>query len=258
MTTEHDPRTRIVLSWLREDAHENAERMLLRALDEVDTTPQRRSWWPAWRSNRMNSYARLIAGAAAVLLVAVVGYQFLPRNGGAGSEPTVAPSPSPPLLARGNFTAHGLAAELDATGSGADVAGTMVLSESNTDNRATVDLECARTTADDLIEIGGLITDSTFDVDNQTDWHGGMPEGQRVAIIFQPGSPVKAIWNVTSADQGVASCAAMFENMDGSGDEIAPDLPGLVADRGDRRVRPVAEPDHRRGASAGPGCAARP
>ena len=44
MTIEHDPRTRIVLSWLREDAHENPEHMLLRALDEVDATPQRRSW----------------------------------------------------------------------------------------------------------------------------------------------------------------------------------------------------------------------
>ena len=52
--------------------------MLLRALDEVDTTPQRRSWWPAWRSNRMNTYAKLIAAAAAVLVVAVVGYQLLP------------------------------------------------------------------------------------------------------------------------------------------------------------------------------------
>ena len=57
MTTERDPRTRIVLSWLREDAHENAERVLLRALDEVDTTPQRRSWWPAWRIHWMNTYA---------------------------------------------------------------------------------------------------------------------------------------------------------------------------------------------------------
>ena len=71
MTTEHDPRTRIVLSWLREDAHENPEHMLLRALDEVDATPQRRSWWPAWRSNRMNTYAKLIVAAAAVLVVAV-------------------------------------------------------------------------------------------------------------------------------------------------------------------------------------------
>ena len=124
----------------------------------------------------MNTYAKLIAAAAAVLLVAVVGYQFLPANGGVGGEPTIAPSPSPSLLARGNFTAHGITAELDATGSGADVAGTMALSKSGTSNRATVDLECARTTADGLIEIGGLITDSTFDADNQ-DWHGGFPRG---------------------------------------------------------------------------------
>jgi hypothetical protein len=102
----------------------------------------------------------------------------------------------------------------------------MSMSDSSASGRATVDLECARTTADGLIEIGGLITDSTFDADNQA-WHGGLPEGQRVAIVFEPGSPVNAIWNVTSADQGVASCAAMFENMDGSGDEILPGSPGL-------------------------------
>ncbi len=94
MTADRDPRTRIVLSWLREDAHENAERVLLRALDEVDTTPQRRSRWPAWRSSRMNTYAKLIAAAAAVLVVAVVGYQFLPGDGGIGGQPTLAPSPA--------------------------------------------------------------------------------------------------------------------------------------------------------------------
>ena len=116
MTTERDPRTRIVLSWLREDAHENAERVLLRALDEVDTTPQRRSWWPAWRSNLMNTYAKLIAAAAAVLLVAVVGSQFLPGNGGVGGQPTIAPSPSPALLARGTFKILGAEVELRATG----------------------------------------------------------------------------------------------------------------------------------------------
>ena len=53
-----------------------------------------------------------------------------------------------------------------------------------------------------------------------------------MAIIFEPGSPVKAIWNVTSADQGVASCAAMFENMDGSGDEILPESTRPGPDRG--------------------------
>lgn len=154
--------------------------------------------------------------------------------GGSGSEGTSdTSSPSPSLLARGNFTAHGIAAELDATGSGADVAGTMALSDqSDPDNRATVDLECARTTAEGLIEIGGLLTESAWDPDAQ-DWNGGFPTGQRVAIIFEPGSPVKAVWWVTSANDGVASCAALFESIDGSEDEMVPGSPGLDPVRGD-------------------------
>ena len=72
MTTERDPRTRIVLSWLREDGHEDAERVLLRALDEVDTIPQRRAtWWPAWRTPIMNRFVTIGLGAAAVLVALV-------------------------------------------------------------------------------------------------------------------------------------------------------------------------------------------
>lgn len=46
----------------------------------------------------MNVYAKLIAAAAAVLVVAVVGYQFLPGNGGFGGEPTPSTQPSPSTL----------------------------------------------------------------------------------------------------------------------------------------------------------------
>ena len=230
MTTRHDPQTRIVLSWLREDAYENPEHLLLRALDEVDATPQRRSW-PAWRSNRMNTYAKLIVATAAVLVVAFAGFQLLPRGGGVGGEPTIAPSPSPSLLARGSFTAQGISAELDATGSGEDVAGTMSLTDSISRERATVDLECARTTAEGLIEIGGLLTDSTFAADNE-DWHDGFPVGQGVIVIFEPGPPVKAFWWVTLADEAVTSCAEIFESIDGSGDEILPGSPGMDPIRG--------------------------
>ncbi len=95
MTTERDPQTRLVLSWLREDARENAERVLLRALDEVDTTPQRRSWWPAWRTNRMKTLANP-AAAAAVLAVAIVGYQFLPKGFGPGGTSPAADLPVGP------------------------------------------------------------------------------------------------------------------------------------------------------------------
>ena len=53
-----------------------------------------------------------------------------------------------------------------------------------------------------------------------------------MAVIFEPGSPVKAIWNVTSADQGVTSCEAMFENLDASADKPLPDSPGLAPIQG--------------------------
>ena len=103
MTTERDPRTRIVLSWLREGTNENAERVLLRALDEVDTTPQRRSWWPARRTNHMNKLATYGLGAAAVVVALVIGTQMLGPTpsapgdvGGAPSaSPSASPSPSP-------------------------------------------------------------------------------------------------------------------------------------------------------------------
>ena len=99
MTTERDPRTRIVLSWLREDGHEDAERVLLRALDEVDTTPQRRAtWWPARRTPIMNRFVTIGLSAAAVLVALVVGTQLLgtPR-GGLGSQATPTPEPTTPV-----------------------------------------------------------------------------------------------------------------------------------------------------------------
>jgi len=100
MTAEREI-TRVVRSWLREDEHDSADLVLETVLARLDATPQRRSWWPARRFVPMNTQLRVLIAAAAVVVVAVVGYQLLPRNssvgpGGPTPSPIVTPSPTPP------------------------------------------------------------------------------------------------------------------------------------------------------------------
>jgi hypothetical protein len=99
MSAERDM-TRIVRSWLQVDEHESADRVLDIVLDLVDTTPQRRSPWPVRRIDVMNTYAKFAIAAAAVLVVALVGYNLLPSSGAVGGpvarpSPSVSPSPTP-------------------------------------------------------------------------------------------------------------------------------------------------------------------
>ena len=70
--------TGIVRSWLHEDEHENADRVLDLVLDQLDTTPQRRARWPARRFPPMNTALRIGLAAAAVLALALLGMQ-IPR-----------------------------------------------------------------------------------------------------------------------------------------------------------------------------------
>jgi hypothetical protein len=92
MSTDRDT-TRIVRSWLEEGVTALPDRVLDAVLDRVPATPQRRSWWPTRRIAQVNTYAKLAAAAAAIVVVAVVGYQFLPGISGPGA-PTTAPSPT--------------------------------------------------------------------------------------------------------------------------------------------------------------------
>jgi hypothetical protein len=79
MSTERET-TRIVRSWLEEGVTTLPDRVLDVVLDQVPATPQRRSWWPARRFPRMNSPVRYAIAAAAVLVVALAGYQLLPTS----------------------------------------------------------------------------------------------------------------------------------------------------------------------------------
>jgi len=93
MSTDRDV-TRIVRSWLHEDAHEDADRVLDLVLDQLDTTPQRRAGWSARRFPPMSNTLRIALATAAVVVLAFLGIRFLGgTNIGAPSE-TATPLPS--------------------------------------------------------------------------------------------------------------------------------------------------------------------
>ena len=98
MSTDRDV-TRIVRSWLKKDAHEDADRVLNLVLDQLDTTPQRRVVWPVRRILSMSSNVRfgLVAAAIVVAIVVGIGLFNRPSVGGpaASPTPTVAPTVSP-------------------------------------------------------------------------------------------------------------------------------------------------------------------
>jgi hypothetical protein len=94
MSTDRDI-TRIVQSWLEEGVTALPDRVLDTVLDQVPATPQRRSWWPPRRSAKMNRFTQAAIATAAVLVVAVVGYNVMPRTARPGGPPTAAPTASP-------------------------------------------------------------------------------------------------------------------------------------------------------------------
>ena len=101
MSTDRDV-ARIVRSWLEEGATALPDRVLDAVLDQVPATRQRRAWWPARRLPHMKTSIKIALAAAAVVVVAVIGINLVPRAGGVGgpsSTPgptaTAAPTPSP-------------------------------------------------------------------------------------------------------------------------------------------------------------------
>ena len=162
----------------------------------------------------MNSnIVRLGVAAAAVVLAVLIGIRFIGPNVGSGTEPTATPSPSPAPLAVGSFSSHGGRIQLEATGDGSNVTGSMTYTDVGGADvgRFTVDLACARTTVGGLIVIGGPVTEST-NVDDSA------PTGSNVAIVLQRGSPVRAFFWLEHPDPHEASCPAFLDSVPDVGD----------------------------------------
>ena len=97
MSTENDV-ARSLGSWLKENRHEDANRVLDVVFDQIPATPQRRAGWLARRFFEMNRFARFATVAFAVLAIAIVGFA-LARGTNVGSPTSTAvPTPTPPLL----------------------------------------------------------------------------------------------------------------------------------------------------------------
>ena len=97
MSTDRDV-TRIVRSWLEDGTTALPDRVLDDVLDQLPMTSQRRDLWPAWRFQDVNSAFKMGIAAAAVVVVAIIGINLLPRSEGVGvgaPSPTLSPTPSP-------------------------------------------------------------------------------------------------------------------------------------------------------------------
>jgi hypothetical protein len=95
MSTDNDV-ARSLRSWLKENRHEDADRVLDVVFDQVPATPQRRASWLARRPT-MNNYARLGLVAAAVLAVVIVGIGLFGKSSDVGSGTSPTPSASSSL-----------------------------------------------------------------------------------------------------------------------------------------------------------------
>jgi hypothetical protein len=185
MRTDHDLE-RAVRLWVAQGSEQLPEPALDAALDQIAETEQRQAGWLARRFNLMNGNAlKFGAAAVAILAVAILGVRFLPGAVGGPSDPTPTPSPNPSptlvagALASGSFTASlgefGQAFEIEATGTGDDVSGTLDVSGAG--GAYSVDLQCARTTDSGKLIIAGEVGESTSEF---------IVDGVYVAMMLTP------------------------------------------------------------------------
>ena len=99
MTTERET-LQIIGSWMEDGRTRLPDHVLDAVLDQLPATPQRRRWSPARRIAHMNPLAKYAIATAAVVVIAVLGFNFLLSRGESqvGAPPSIAPSRSPATL----------------------------------------------------------------------------------------------------------------------------------------------------------------
>jgi hypothetical protein len=125
MSRSEPDATRIVRLWLEEGVTALPDHVLDTVLDQLPATSQRRPTWLARRSPTMNKFVTIGLAAAAVVVAAFVGYQFLFGTNVGGPPPIPSPSPSP--SAEASPTSEPTPASFDDHPGGALIAGSYAL-----------------------------------------------------------------------------------------------------------------------------------
>jgi TRAP-type C4-dicarboxylate transport system substrate-binding protein len=98
MTQQRDIE-RLLDHWFGDGPTEAPDRVIDRIADRIERQSQRHAWRLQRRPYPMNAYAKIAVAVAAVLIVALVGYNLLPANnkgiGGPNPPPTARPSATP-------------------------------------------------------------------------------------------------------------------------------------------------------------------
>lgn len=95
MTDRRPPTSdQFLVAWFEDGPTRMPDRVLDVVADRIDRQRQRRPWRLLGRPS-MSSYAKLAAAAAAIVLVAVVGYSILPRSAVGPATPTPTPASLP-------------------------------------------------------------------------------------------------------------------------------------------------------------------
>ena len=103
MTRERDI-DRILDLWFAERPTEVPDRVLDEVAERIGRRSQQPAWLTLWRDSHVNTYLKITAAVAAVLIVAVVGWNLLPSSspsiGGSGptAVSTPSPAPTPPVV----------------------------------------------------------------------------------------------------------------------------------------------------------------
>ena len=102
MTTDRET-LQIIGSWMEEGRTRLPDHVLDAVLDQLPAAPQRRPGWSARRIADMNPLAKYAIATAAVVVIAIVGFNVISSNGdsqaGGVASPSAAPESSPPPLA---------------------------------------------------------------------------------------------------------------------------------------------------------------